>query len=1205
MKGIQMENNMIEYALLEHQAEAVKNNIKNYESHNVTGSVTPTGSGKTFIALAHMITINNPAYTGIDKDGIIRVPLMENGAVNNSKILYVAPTNEIAEQIKIDIVKYICKVDLDKKREQLIEEQIEKNGNSITKSQREKIEKNINKIIIAERDKLVKRAFPNLEFKCYKTLAEGIKNHNKIGETNYDPYLDEPDLVILDEVHRSGAKTFQEGTAALLGCKVENGEVVIDNNAIPAKQNIKVLCLSATPERDVDSRDMTKVWAKALGNYTEAELADDVRTDLGIKMTLPDAINKGILREPNIIHFDCNLGETQEYQILLKIEKDDNIDMRIRGEARKAIEKINREVIGIENYDKMSDKEKELAREEKEIEILTQAINDGLLNIHGKFILFAPKDTKKNNPDGVSPFLPYHTQKTERILIEALKRSNKNNDVVIDYISSSNNDQENKLVLNKFEAKDVTKGPLYIVVAQEKFNEGVHAKNISGGFNTRLITEQENTTLRAQSILFLQQTGRFLAALFPGKKIPPVPTIFDRCNNFYIQNVNGAIDPSQRISIFELTETQKILHDSYLKIIQKLPERTDITIQLPKLLQVVNILYEYGIAINYENIGNTTKLSDLLERQEYSQYKDEILQRLDYLGIIQKNAKSKKKRDYKIGANLKKARKSFWSGAKLFGEYSMDELISSGIIDKTSPEYQKYAVDKKYVQDDFIVMGVSKEFINKNVTTGSYFNEEGKDINGLTCNQFDPETGLDEHNYDRKGFHAITGMHKDTGTIHDTRGFMANGKNILTDSEYDLLDYNIDGIKPFKNEKKEIVGGFDKEHYFHTYDSSSGTFSKIRSGLYAPYKKGVKIDDFGFVSNRKKFNIYTKKEFTPRYFMNNGINHYTSTRQDRLGYDMEGFDINGFNINNINKFTGTRFDLHRKTADYYNSKSIDVRVTLANNNIIAKTFKIQNGKILNTSTGKPISHVKGFAGNGINLATGEYVDIYGFTLLDYYPSGKRRNRGMQNRYGFYSDEVDNIGISAPISPKAKNSVYKYYGSKKVPTNILGTDKSGHMVHSSFGKTNTLHPSLTVTADYIKNCIQNDMSTKTFCEKYAIKNKMLYEEARRTLLTSLNQAVTLYRICPDLAKSQEVQDIMKILYMSSPERVEKFFDKIIDGKKALKKDVYELRVKIKNLDNRISKESLLEKKKSLKRTQYALQKRLESIQNLPNFDNEER
>ena len=76
-------------------------------------------------------------------------------------------------------------------------------------------------------------------------------------------------------------------------------------------------------------------------------------------------------------------------------------------------------------------------------------------------------------------------------------------------------------------------------------------------------------------------------------------------------------------------------------------------------------------------------------------------------------------------------------------------------------------------------------------------------------------------------------------------------------------------------------------------------------------------------------------------------------------------------------------------------------------------------------------------------------------------------------------------------------------------------------------------------------------------------------------------------------------------MSSPERVEKFFDKIIDGKKALKKDVYELRVKIKNLDNRISKESLLEKKKSLKRTRYALQKRLESIQNLPNFDNEER
>ena len=195
----------VKYSLLEYQVKATNKINEKYKSHSVTGAVMPTGVGKSFIAMAEMIAINNQEYKGIDEEFCIKVPVMENGVVNNAKMLYVAPTNEIAEQIKIDIVEYICKVNPDN-------------------------------VTLEQRDILVKQAFPNLKFVCYKTLASGVDNHNKRKRTEIDPFLEALDFVILDEVHRSGAPKFQEGVAALLGCKVENGEVIKDENALESKK---------------------------------------------------------------------------------------------------------------------------------------------------------------------------------------------------------------------------------------------------------------------------------------------------------------------------------------------------------------------------------------------------------------------------------------------------------------------------------------------------------------------------------------------------------------------------------------------------------------------------------------------------------------------------------------------------------------------------------------------------------------------------------------------------------------------------------------------------------------------------------------------------------------------------------------------------------------------------------------------------------
>lgn len=1197
------DKNIVEFELLEHQAGAVNKfngeysidvntgNIKKsegiYDKHNVAGGVEPTGTGKSFIALAQMIAVNNANYKGItqsiDEEGYeryhINIPKNSDGSVNRSKIVYVAPTNEIAEQIKIDIVKYIANINPDN-------------------------------LSTSERDKIVYELFPNLSFKCYATLASGARNHDEGTKDGYDPYEDNPDLVILDEVHRSGAMTWQKGTAALLGCKVENGKVIQDKNANPQKKNIKVLSISATPERDVDGIDMTKVWASAIGGYTEEELSDDVRADLGIKMTLPEAINKGILRNPDVVYFDCNLGETDDYRYLVRVANNQDIDVRISNEAKEAIKKINDDVIGIPNYDKLNQEQREKAREEKEIEILTQAIMDGKFNIHGKFILFAPKDTVKNNPNGVKPFLEYHAEKTTRILREALKRAGIENTIDVKYISSEKSDKENADVLSEFDSKDVTEGPIQIVVAQEKFNEGVHAKNISGGFNTRSIMEQENTQLRAQSILFLQQKGRFDAALIPGKTPPPIPTIFDRCNNFYTQNINGAIDEEQRIPIFELTETQKILHDAFRHIRSIVPEKDDITTRLPRLIEITRVLTSNGIKINSKEISDNEKLSRLLERPEYFEVKDKIYEQLEEEGLIQKNANGKGYKEYRLGANLKFCRKSFWSGTKAFDKdnITMEQLIIAGIIDETSSEYQK-AIDKKWVDENgFIVMGASEGFIGMNIKTGTRYSLEGKDIDGFEEGQFDNETGLDTDGYDRRGFN-VDGVHKDTGTIHDNHGFMKDGTNILTGTNLDLGGYTEEGIKPFKNEEWEdengkehggdIVGGFDREHRFHPYNEKTEKFDKTPTGYYAPYgrpgcKEYKNIDEFGFDSKTKrnlhnfgsKINLYGFEKVGDKYVCYRDGNIPMST--NKMGRDVSGNDCFGFNYKGIHKDTGTRLDLKGRSYKFYSNEAEQINEKLSN--FRSDVYTLSKGKIINKKTGKPCIRVMGFDASGINKITGYYKDQYGFTFVDYFSSNKyvRSN----NIYGFSADDVKKISMSTD-----PNILYKSY--KGVKVNILGTDKFGRVYDSKTRKIgNDLHPSLKVAKEYIEKVVNEGMDQKKFYEEYAVSHKLLTVEAKYEVLTALNQAVTLYRICPELSRSQEAKDVIKLLSNSKEENIDKFFENIIGGRTILKNETNKMNKVLEDIEKTISQERNPEKLKELTIRKEMLTRRITELKQIP-------
>ena len=1176
-----IENGMLRFKLLEHQKEAVEKNDLNFRNHNVSGTVMPTGTGKSFVALAHMISARNPRYHGVDKDGYINIELGQNGVVNDSKIIYVAPNNEIAEQIKIDIVEFILGIDLKKEYE----------------NTDKKIDEN--KYIVNRRNELVKKAFPNLEFVCYKTLADGVIRHKEGRKDGFDPYEAEPDIVIGDEIHRSGAKTFQEGLAALLGGKVtEDGEVVRSNNPEirKKKKNILLLPISATPERDVDGRDMTKVWAKAFGDYTEEELSDENRADLGLKMTLPDAVNKGILRNPNVVYYDCNLVFTEDYQSLVRQADSKNNDPIIREEAQRALDIIDRDVIGIEGYHKLKPEAQEAALKEKQIEIMVEAIKQGKFNIHGKFVLFAPHTQGEENGTPISrkAFLEKHANITIDIVKEALKRAGVNADIKVDYITSDNADSTNAEILSEFDNEDTTKGPIHIVVAQEKFNEGVHAKNISGGFNTRKITEQQNTNLRAQSILFLQQKGRFDRAIFPNSPLPPVPTIFDVCNNFYIQNVNGAVDPSQQIDIFKLTETQKILHDAASRVRNMIDvNKANIVDILPRLLAISDVLNRYQININYDNVKKSGLLS-LLNKSKYAAIKDKVLGELEELKLIDK--KGDKYVDYPLGKVLAKARKSYWNGTKEFSKYSFREMIDSGIIDKTSDEYKK-AVDKGFIDSrGYVVMNASEDHLFYNVNTGTKYAKDGKDIDGFYDGQFDEETGLDSDGFNKRGFNK-DGIHKITKTIHDPNGFMADGKNILTGKDRDLNGFNWDGIKPFYNKNKELVGGFDKEHFYHTYDSDTKKYSRVRVGKYAPYeikgKKTINVDYYGFDSTSQrnwdnggaltdqsgfaKDRVYEKN----RGYLNSI--HPEKAYYDDYGYNIDRFDKHGFNMGfrycdsvtdlARHKDTGTRLNKNGDSQIMFSSQFTDLDGYLKKqkNDILILTddkgrkffsIKSERGKVLlgKTKLSKMYSYM-GFTPLGINTHTGLMTDIYGFTLKDYMQDTERN--GFRARDVLKLNRLSTGSFAYP-TPKYKNP----YSTNSFVSNILGTDKAGKM------KNGKIHPSLLVAKEFVEKCIKGDMEEKDFLVEYAKKNRLLLynpvpgrcSEAKYSLRADLTRAFELYRICPELARSDSAKEVMNTIYNSSPEKTNKLLSSYIyNFKNKVTFDYIVLKNAINNID----------------------------------------
>ena len=121
--------------------------------------------------------------------------------------------------------------------------------------------------------------FPNLTLTTYQDLKDKKSNNLK------DKYNDQYAFIILDELHRSGAPEWSKFVNELMANQDQG--------------NIKVLGLTATPERNRDDKDMAVYWARYFG-YSDDEI--ELNKHLAINETLESAIKAGLLPNPKFIN---------------------------------------------------------------------------------------------------------------------------------------------------------------------------------------------------------------------------------------------------------------------------------------------------------------------------------------------------------------------------------------------------------------------------------------------------------------------------------------------------------------------------------------------------------------------------------------------------------------------------------------------------------------------------------------------------------------------------------------------------------------------------------------------------------------------------------------------------------------------------------------------------------------------------------------
>lgn len=875
--GIQDNKKAVEgtaIVLRDYQADTDENIDNIHKERRFAGCVLPTGGGKSFVSMTQMIKHSK-----------------EN-------IIYVAPRITILAQFKYHIIKNVLNIEL--------VSEVERAKNIPSKSRRERL-------TLEEAEERIKEIFPHLKMMCYQTLA--TMSDEEIKALN-------PDYIILDEAHRAGANTYYPKVKAL----------------IEANNKSKILAITATPERDDFSDaleelgndeedkaallDMMRNLALLTGEYTSRDIIE--KKHLASELYLLDAIRMGYVVSPKVVSFDYTLKESDQYKTIKKLYTEET-DFGRKREYAKALTEMN-EII--ENSEKKGmskiisenitqkdgkyivflprNKTKDGASADeymlKELDNVKEMFSEIDGNPESWFLLSNRKDGKINEEE----LSKFELSESEHIkLLAAIDMLNEGVHVsgIAGCIMLRKIDGSRKILYLQQIGRcifaidpDNPPSPEEIPVIFDVYNNYLaHDLNreINKGnttsdlqrmlsavnwverhqyfpdINSEILEEARKAIiLKKIQKKYRRYIENFEKSTLTESEIYEIEQILELGKrediNLWEREIPERIIPPgeaeiDEVKIFEATATQKRFNEIFNNVTRKSKVKLGKSYLLKQTLTVLDVLSENGMTINnlkiYEGI-EFKKLYEKLPNDEKEYLKDR--------GITE---------DFDIYNSYIAAKNAFYyrdkTTDKVFSQYNISQLKKFGIFEQLvnigSPKCTNYR--------NFIVHG-PKEFIRKNIDTGTYYDENGK---------------LYEETSEKYALEQVMLVLE----VMSKNGIEINNDTI-DEFEFKSFFEQLDANTKLAFEEKRITESFD---LVKQYDFAKWRFLERHEDTDEVFKK-YEFDDI------KKYGLLEKV--------------YTSSGLVKKTYNKNGFIIYGpAKFRELNIKTGKYTDETGKAAIYY------------------------------------------------------------------------------------------------------------------------------------------------------------------------------------------------------------------------------------------------------------------------------------------------
>ena len=551
-----------------YQMDAFKNINKAYKDYDFTSVVLPTGTGKSYVALAQMSYISE------------EVRKLEKN--RDAKILYIAPNNHILDQLKKIIVN------------------------------------NYRQSISESDEDIINRVFPNLTLCTYSYLVAG-NDAEKIVNEKYD-------LIIFDELHRTGAtewsskidKLLENQPAKVLGItatperdvdgmdmteefakkygysdedillgkhisyymdlieaiekgivndlEVLNCEYALSKDGSLENLKYKIDDIVDLEEKEKQTKEYEKIRRSVLAADGIERILNDTLKENGkyivfIPLTPRNDGTYEDVETGDIIPESRAQGMMRSYKNLMN-------QFLFAGEYLKENKEILTNIYNKINENKnLSENEIEYLNKEKENILLLRR-----LNIKG-----CPNALQTLSNDLSETFTEYMDwDKLDDSKIAAIIQKKMKSEVESYTMLSENGKSNNKKTLAEFNSSKSKKKKFMFVM--DMLNEGVHVEDVDGIIWLRPLGKNSR-------ILFMQQLGRCITAVGKENK-DRIPQIIDLVNNTLkvslenseenlkedlqlIKNINIWVEKNRRMPDKNSNNVEEQINYNYLKILKK------------------------------------------------------------------------------------------------------------------------------------------------------------------------------------------------------------------------------------------------------------------------------------------------------------------------------------------------------------------------------------------------------------------------------------------------------------------------------------------------------------------------------------------------------------------------------------------------------------------------------------------------------------